>query len=70
MAKVRYRISVKTPIVVSPRYRWMFNAIEVKTGEYFQTVDSQQIEKERDINELVRCSSGKVQASIYRTFLE
>lgn len=70
MAKVRYRISVSSPLVVSPRYRWMFSAVEVKAGEYFQTVDSHQIEKERDINELVRCSGGKVKAKIDRTFMD
>ena len=70
MAKVRYRITVKTPITVGMSYRWMFGSTEVKSGDYFQTVDSHQIEKERDINELVRRSAGKVQAKIDRTFMD
>jgi hypothetical protein len=68
--KVRYRFDLSADTTVENRYRWMFGTLTPKRGTYHQTIDVNQIDKERDINELVRLSRGVLAAKIERTFMD
>ena len=67
---VRYRIEVKSNITVEQRFKWLFGNTEVSRGQYDITMDTKQIRKERDIQELVRLFKGDVSAKIIKTALE